>query len=284
MKVALCCIIKNENLYLKEYIEYYKKLEFAKIFIYDNNDIDGEDPNNILKEYIDNNFVEVINYRGLKYCQAEAYQECYRKYNNEYDWIAFFDADEFLTLVNHTSINDYLSQRCFNNYNVILLHWKVYGDNEQLRYENKSVLERFNQPCKNSDIHFLNTFVKSIIKGGIQNLIWTHKLPHSSVHLPNVLFGINGNLAQMCCDSEGNPKRPQQSDIAINYNNAYIKHISCKSTEEFIYKRKRGYADFPINTNWNNIINDYFSYNTFSMDKLKLMYEIINNNKIKIEI
>lgn len=33
---------KDENRYAREFIEYYKKLEVDKIFIYDNNDISGE--------------------------------------------------------------------------------------------------------------------------------------------------------------------------------------------------------------------------------------------------
>lgn len=40
--VALCVIAKNENLYINEFITYYKKLGIRKIFLYDNNDKYGE--------------------------------------------------------------------------------------------------------------------------------------------------------------------------------------------------------------------------------------------------
>ena len=41
-KICLCVIAKNENLYVKEYIEHYKKIGYNKIFIYDNNDKNGK--------------------------------------------------------------------------------------------------------------------------------------------------------------------------------------------------------------------------------------------------
>ena len=41
-KICLCSIGKNENLYIEEFINYYKKLGYNKIFLYDNNDINEE--------------------------------------------------------------------------------------------------------------------------------------------------------------------------------------------------------------------------------------------------
>ena len=38
IKIALCCIAKKEDLYLKDYIEYYKKIGFCNIIFGDNNE------------------------------------------------------------------------------------------------------------------------------------------------------------------------------------------------------------------------------------------------------
>ena len=67
MKTCICVQIKNENLYLLEFVEYYYKLGFSKMYIYDNNDY--EFPNLIIQKYIDNGFVEIINILD-KYKQA----------------------------------------------------------------------------------------------------------------------------------------------------------------------------------------------------------------------
>ena len=37
MKVALVCIAKDEDEYIKEWIEYHKKLGFDNIFVFENN-------------------------------------------------------------------------------------------------------------------------------------------------------------------------------------------------------------------------------------------------------
>lgn len=48
LKVCLCTLGKNENKYAIEFVEHYKKYGVDKIFIYDNNDLDGEIFDNIL--------------------------------------------------------------------------------------------------------------------------------------------------------------------------------------------------------------------------------------------
>ena len=39
MKVALCAIGKEENLYALEFVNHYQNLGYGHIFIYDNNEI-----------------------------------------------------------------------------------------------------------------------------------------------------------------------------------------------------------------------------------------------------
>ena len=55
LKIALCTMGKEENIYVKEFIEYYKNLGVDHIFIYDDNDYHKE------------NFSDVINSLNYKY-------------------------------------------------------------------------------------------------------------------------------------------------------------------------------------------------------------------------
>jgi hypothetical protein len=105
IKLALCVVAKEENRYISEFIEYYKNLGFNKIYLYDNNNINGEKFDDILKKYIKKKIVEIIDFRGLVRPQKIAYSQCY--YNNKYnyDWIAFYDVDEFLYLYKYKRIN-----------------------------------------------------------------------------------------------------------------------------------------------------------------------------------
>jgi hypothetical protein len=101
-KVCLCTIIKNENLYIIDYINHYKALGYNHLYIYDNNDINGENVEDLIKNYIKEGFVTLINYRGYRgpknQPQNDANYDCYEKHYKEYDWLSFFDLDEYLIL------------------------------------------------------------------------------------------------------------------------------------------------------------------------------------------
>ena len=204
--ICLCTICKNENLYLREYVEYYRLLGFDRIIIFDNNDINGETIDNLLKEYILNKFVEIIDIRGLKAVQIGAYNYCYKSNNNSYDWIAFFDLDEYIYIKNNLNITNYLNNIRFQKCQSILLNWHIYDDNNLVKYDNRTLLERFNR------IKIKSSRAKSILRGGQNNIII------SSVHI----LAININYF---CDSRGNRIFPN-SFLVAKYNNNNLAYIS----------------------------------------------------------
>lgn len=168
MKVALCVIGRLENQYAIEYVEWYKKIGFDKIFIYDNNHDGEEHFEDVLQSYIDDGFVGVIDYRNKEAAQLSAYNDCYSKYGNEYDWIAFFDFDEFLTLVEDDDVHSFLSN--FNDFECVKINWMIYTDNDLVINDQRPLLERFTTPMeydKHGTYNFPeNNHVKSIVKGG----------------------------------------------------------------------------------------------------------------------
>ena len=109
-KICICTIAKCENKYINEFIEYYKKYGVDKIYLYDNNDLNGEN-----FEFLHNennlNFIEIINYRGKKVRQREIYNRCYFNNNKKYKWIVFIDIDEYIFLKKYSDIHIYLSQQ-----------------------------------------------------------------------------------------------------------------------------------------------------------------------------
>ena len=98
IKVCACVIGKKENLYVREFVEHYKLYGVDKIFIYDNNEIEGEVFNNVLSDYISNEFVEIINYRGKNQAQLQMLNNCYNNNKEIYDWFIMFDMDEYINL------------------------------------------------------------------------------------------------------------------------------------------------------------------------------------------
>lgn len=118
----MCVISKLEDQYLNEYAEHYKSIGFNNILFYDNNEIDDNKQYDVLKPYIDEGFVIYNDWKGKQgnIVQKEAYRHCVKTYKDKYDWIAFFDADEFLELVEHKTIQDFLnSNKKFNDFDCI---------------------------------------------------------------------------------------------------------------------------------------------------------------------
>ena len=61
--------------------------------------------------------------------QIKAYNDCYINNKNKFDWISFYDIDEYLYLKNFKNINQFLSLSKFKKCSSILINWRYYGDN-----------------------------------------------------------------------------------------------------------------------------------------------------------
>ena len=51
-RVCLCTVAKEENKYIREFVEHYKKYDIDKIYIFDNNDKNGEKFEEVINDYI----------------------------------------------------------------------------------------------------------------------------------------------------------------------------------------------------------------------------------------
>ena len=272
MKVALCVIAKKENKYIREFINYYRNLGIKKIFLYDNNNDNNNEENfeDILKREITINFVEIIDYRGLQKPQFFSYTECYNNNKNNFDWIGFYDVDEFLHLNIHKNIYEFLSQPSLEKCQCIIINWKYYGDNNNLYYEAKPLIDRFteyynyNDTKKEDDIYYI-VAGKSMVRGGL-NINWNH-FPHYLKDVVNCR--PNGNLLE-------NPFSYP------NYSTAYIKHFATKSTEEYALKMFKGTvnSDFNFTKEKINYLiqNYYFRINKVTKEKINIFNKILGFN------
>ena len=275
-KIALCCIAKMENDYIRFFVEYYKALHFDTIFIYDNNDPDGERFEDVIGDYIYSGFVKIIDYRGKKQVQLMAYQNCYDTYNKQYDWIAFFDCDEFLTFEDGTTdIHTYLSRKEFARYHVMHINWKVYGDNDLLDNDGRTVVDRFKDPLMPLDIKPSgsvvpeNNHIKSIVRGGLVTVNWV------GVHTPYCKF-------YHCCDPIGNPAEMNSPYNKYDYTIAYLRHYSTKTIGEWVKnKMKRGFPDCPEES-WREVLNldFFFRFNKKTEEKMVYAEKLMNNELI----
>lgn len=258
--ISVACICKGEYPYLREFVDYHLLLGFDKIIIADNNDMDGERYDTLLGAYVDMGKVVVMDYRGRNAAQLRFYNEIIAA--REYEWCAFIDADEFLTLPigsKFRNIKEFL--RSDIRIKAYKVNWMVFGDCGQIRKTNGNVVDRFVTPQKkNFKYHYAfseNAHVKSILHRDVWS--WFKNNPHVAT---NVAYNLpNGDD----CDSS-------PFNMRIDYNTIYIRHYYTKSLEEWMtIKNQRGFAT-RIDRTEAYPIEDYFIYNDLTKDKIHYLF------------
>lgn len=266
----LCCIGRQENQYVREYVEYYKNLGITNICLYDNN-YDGEEHfEDVIGDYIDSGFVILKDYRNQSKCQLKAYQECYKEFGRKYDWICFFDCDEFLTFKDGIKIDEWLSKDVFKKYNAIKVNWMIYGDGGMVKNDGRPLLERITEPVKPLDKKIgykfaENRHIKTIIRGGLVSPQFMSQ-PHST------------NVAKQCTAS-GKPVEKIISPFnEMDYEQAWLRHYSTKTAEEYAYKMLKGFPDQDFNDEKRKacVETRFFRYNEITEEKVNIISKILN--------
>lgn len=265
INIALCTMGKKENLYAKQFIEYYIKLGVDHLFIYDNNEPFTEK----IEDVVDKKYKDKITFYETKkyniYNQAEAFTNCYQNNLNKYNFFIMVDMDEYLYIINDT-LKSYLLNPKFDKCDFIKIHWANSQDNNLLHYDSRPLFQRFKRPYVKSK------YIKTIIKGNITNLkYWVHS-PYISPE------------RNITCDNEGNIINYTNINFQfikpINTNKSYLIHFRFKSTEEFINKYKRGYSKW--HTNINQILKDrlesYFEENGITSEKINYIEKELKLN------
>ena len=270
---CFCAMAREENKYAIELISYYSKLGIEKFIFADNNLKGAEKLSDVLQTYINKGIVDIYELFGSDLGQAEFNQIIYKKYKKKCSWFLYFDFDEYLDIhfENNVSIvlQDFLTNKIFENCEAILFNWLTYTDNDLIYYDKRTILERF---TTSKIEHPANFYVKSIVRGGLNKTIF---YPKASSHVPdkNVII----------CDSVGT--------ILKNYNPfgvkppvfkyGCLKHFSTKSAEEYVNKIRRGTnRNLPYSVE--ERIDLYFKLNKFTEEKIRFFENKFNRTFSRI--
>ena len=258
---------RQENKYIREIIDYYSKLGVEKFILADNNLENTEKFSDVIQDHIDNGLVDIKEIFGSDMGQSELYKDTYEKYRNQCKWFLLFDLDEFLEVHfekdKSLTLKEFLTNVIFNKCEAILFNWVIYGDNELIHYDNRSVVERFTEAYfEDRDNHF----VKSILRGGLNKTVF---VPKKSNHVPERGVTI--------CDSKGDI-RESYNAYNINppiFDYGYLKHFTTKTAEEYCEKIIRGQ---PRNMGYDPAerVQCFFLHNRFSEEKLKVFENKFN--------
>jgi len=255
-KVCLCTPAKNENRYIREFVEHYEKYGVDKIFLYDNNDIEGEKFDEILRDYIEKGFVEVRDWRGKAKALMQMMNDCYQTNYQIYDWLIFYELDEYIHLSNYTNVKPFLNLPRFKHCEVIYLNLICHTDNNLIYYDNRSLAERFPRTVPKYKKGGYRLEIKSILRG----------------HIPNIEITNNHLLSTDLhnCNGYGNKNRYYYKTYSNqnDYKNYYIDHYYSKSTEEFIEKLNKGDVYLDTLKYVMQRVDKYFTQSEITKEKI----------------
>ncbi len=230
-KILLCCIGKMENNYIREFVEHHKSIGFDNIVLYDNNDIDGEHFEDVISDYINSGYVILKDQRGKELVQIPSYTDCYNIYKDKYDWIAYFDIDEFLEL-DCNDIHEFLSNDMFNDrgINTIRVCWRQFTDSEILKVEdNNYSIKRFTDYLPITENW--STQTKIIFKTCVDNIEFNspHGILYDSPYSKKIVT-VN-TIGQLCINSI------KLRDNEKTWENARLNHYRFKTIEEYVMNK-----------------------------------------------
>lgn len=271
MRIVICALAKNEELYINDWIKHHLKIGFNCIYIFDNNECDKPPLETFIdKEYLPK--VNIIDMRGIHEdrLQHKLYTQFYDEYRKTFDWCLFCDIDEFLFGVN--DIKQLLSSPIHKKSQQIRVKWKLFGDDDLIErdmskpvYEvfKKQITYSYNRDGKSKGN--LEKQGKMIVRGGLNNIV---------IKSPHFASIIQRDYIIPSCLPSG---RPCYSKVAINEDYSheiiYLHHYMTKSLSEFIKQKLNRtdavFKDTPIGLSY------YWRINTKTPQKIE--YLKLNN-------
>lgn len=233
-------MIKDEHLYLDEWINHHLKIGFHEIYLYE--DYDSLSHKEITNKY-NNVFLFNVKDVGLVKDNPERQKSLYlyftTKYKDKMDWCAFIDIDEFIILDGITLQS--LCDNFFNTeYNAFCLYWKLFNANGHITRPSGGLVESYTKEVSVQLIEAKSMFLyKSIVN--------MHK---------DITNWVNPHAPNKTCDTTGQriDYNPKLNNIVYAY--GHINHYFTKSFEDYEQRLQRG----NVTKNLRNM-KDFFKIN-----------------------
>lgn len=222
MRTSICVIIKDEHLYLQEWIEYHLALGFDDIFLFE--DYESRPHDDIVSAYPQVHLTrmsEISPSRPSYFRQLWLFRYFVDRYKDQADWCLFTDIDEFLVFD-----EGYDLQRLVQEYDDagapgVALCWKIFNASGHITRPQGSVVESYHDICRQSDRNG-GWDIKCLV-----NMQCVNGSDWQSIHKMRGCLRTDG-VDPLC--------------LANNrcYEKAWINHYYTKSWEDWVRRLQRG--------------------------------------------
>lgn len=299
MNYILATSVKNEGLYLLEWLSHHLNLGFNKVIIYSNDNTDGSDE---LLECLDQE--NHIDWRPRIIEEGESPQKT--AFNNlskelfetdDGSYLMWLDCDEFLVLHKHNCISELLSS--YNFPDVLSINWKHFGSSSKKHFENDLTVNRFKKCSENSELNKQIKSITKINKAYYKSIHHHRPVPKYKENYGRIIHAAPLNQGDILVDSKiVHGKRAIDLDNSPIYHDVcQINHYAIRSENEYTIKKQRGggwaekgkktkrYEDNFFKTRDLNEKEDLTASSKYSVEinnKLKSFSEKIQNTNNKI--
>lgn len=224
MKYAAACVhIKDEEDIIQEWMAFHLAVGFEHLFIIDNGSSDNT--KHIIKSFCDHDRVTYLfQPKGIP---AEFSTIFIKNYGDDFRWMAFIDADEFMYPSDGNDIRATLSQ--YEDVSGIGVYWQIYGSAGHETKPNGLAIENFNMRAKPD--YYINRHVKSIVDPSkVIGPIGSH------------IFHLSGDFVdELRRPLHFGPPHGYFEEMTPSHDILRINHYHVRSREQYNRKRKRGY-------------------------------------------
>lgn len=237
---SACLIIRDDNEYLPEWLEWHIGQGIECFYIYDHGSkIPVCETVKSLPQEIKSR-LKIHDFGGShEFAQHEAYNDCLKKYAGESRWIAFIDSDEMIRVKTGQTLQAFLRE--YEDYAGLFIKWIVYGANGQKNKSDAPCRVRFSKesPSKASE-----NVGKVIVQPAFMRKMLTH----------------NGYTKEGFCVVDEHKREVGAAQVYQENGTAdliCLDHYYTKSYEEWLNKIKRGSCD-PY---YSRKYAEFFEYN-----------------------
>jgi hypothetical protein len=225
--LALVGIVKNETKYIVEWIAHYRSIGINNIVLYDNDS--DEAGKTLLQKLALAKIITLIPWsvdEGVS-PQMSAYADALARFKGAFEFIAFFDADEFLTIRDGMDIIAWLSELPAD-VSAVAVNQRVFGSSGYKTGTEELVTGRFIRAAEEQ--YSENRWVKSIYRvERVRYLVTPHR---GNLHSGRYILPCGRDAFE----PENLSGQAQETDFSV----MRLHHYIIKSLEEFMEKRARG--------------------------------------------
>lgn len=240
-ELSIVAIIRDEGLYLQEWIDYHINVGVNKFYIYDNGSNDNTFE--ILQPYIDDNIVDYLYVddddfdRSKINLQIAVYNDAIIRHKYDTRFMIFIDIDEFVLPYKENNILNVVENimSCNKAAAGIVIYWRCFGSSGLIKRPLGGVLR--NYTYRGYDNFWNNNLVKTIANP---------RLIEGFFHAPHECNYFYG-----CCSLNENGEVRHKKGVCCtnSANKIRINHYFVKSREDWKLKMKRGRVDMPRGNN-----------------------------------